>query len=238
MGAPERSGRRFPALPAGPALAVLAVVVLALAPAGAAGQLVVEPHVGWAVPMADYGSNNLGNDGAGRAVRGFAVGADVLLAVSDSLAVVLSADMIRNGVDEASGFPATQYTDVELGSHVLVPVMVGLRYDFIDLSPDIFAFVVGQAGWVHYQFFEASWVELAQPGVVHDAKVDPVSGFGYQFGAGVTLADRVDVTFRWRALGTFRITGQLTTDDGQPPSAIDLEKPVSLYTVMVGLRLP
>ncbi len=206
------------------------------------------------LPSGDFGDDR-GSE-AGLATTGIGVGLDVVMPTSNpGLSFLLSGFVVSNGVDDdlfdepvflgqdCNGECLDLYMEnVDIGSHLNIPIMAGIRYEsWASRSVDLF--LQGQVGVTFYRAPSLEW-DLVSCDEADDCinegpeedEYDTATSFGFGLGGGLILNRNVEIGIRYLDFGTIDLEGEETFFTGETEE-FESEQSVAMFLLTVGIRL-
>lgn len=194
-------------------------------------------HVGAALPMGTFGSDNLNDDNAGGAGVGFNLGGKYLYKLNESgLGLFIGGDFNYNGLKSSvkddvkntfgSGVDVTYY------KYLNIPVTAGLHYTY-EANSQISLFA--EAG-VGADFLKVTDMTAEANGQKMVMSFDLSTQFAYTLGGGLLFNDKFMLGLHYYGLGDHNVSGQMKFNGNTQD--IDASKlKVSLLNLTFGIKL-
>ncbi len=182
------------------------------------------------LPQGDFGDDDLEADN-GIAKTGFGGGLSFTFPLgAPGLGWQTDGMIIFNSIDQ-SVFEAEDL-DVKGGRWMNIPIMTGLKYSS-GLSPMMEFFILAQVGLT---LINGPDMEVSEAGMADYENWEIGSGtsFGFGFGAGFTLNNKLNVSLRYLALGSAELD---VTIDGETVIDADYEPSISMILLTAGINL-
>lgn len=197
-------------------------------------------HLGPAIPVSDFGSDDMDNDDAGAAAVGLNVGLQYIHPLSEKgWGVFGGIDLNYNALqkdvkDDIEEFYETMgitNADYKFYKYVNVPVTAGLHYIY---QPDEKIGVFVNAG-LSLNFLKMTEMEIEVAGETVTTDVDLASSVGFKVGGGILLNQRTTISIDYLGLGKHDLDGEVS--GGGASESFDGVLKVDIVTVTVGVRL-
>ena len=205
------------------------------------------------MPQGDFGDDS--GSGAGLATTGFGVGADLVMPLgSPGLSGVGTVAFLMNKMDKdeiEDSFDLGDDSDLDVGSYMNIPVMGGLRFEG-KVSPTMAIYGIGQAGinFIKGPKLEATIEEEVWNGSQYvdvegtmKTTFDMTSAFGFAFGGGIILNDKINIGFKYLNLGEPELEGEIEVEASSGSSSasenekIKIDQKVAILLFTVGINL-
>ena len=199
-------------------------------------------HLGPSIPISDFGSDNLGDEGIGAAAVGLNVGFQYRYPLSETgLSILGGIDFNYNGLqknikDEIESILNTFQTndvDIKYFKYINVPITAGLNYTYqVADKMAVFANARLALNFLKITNFEAEYE--GEKGI---SKYDLANNLGFKIGGGFLINQKISVSIDYLGLGEhdINITDTYTAD----PDDVGKKKfklPVDLLTIALGYR--
>lgn len=192
-------------------------------------------HVGPAIPVSDFASDDLDDAGAGLAGIGINLGAKYVHPVSTfGLGLFVGADFCYNGLqndvkdDFEEGFGSQ--TDITFSKYINIPLTAGLNYNFVE-DENLALFL--NAG-IAVNFLKMTDMVIEDDFDKLTMSTDLANSIGFKIGAGVKFQNNIVISGNYFGLGEHDIDGTATLngEDG----SIDGEQNISIVTFTLGYQ--
>jgi hypothetical protein len=205
------------------------------------GQLQTTFRVGPAIPVGDFGSVEITNEGASGATTGFSAGVGVRVPLgSIGIGVFGDLDLHYNAQDQDY---EEDFEELMVGmttgevdaTHVMyfnLPVSIGVDYQH-KISDRLSLF--GRAGAVYNTFLITPYEITIDGDIEASGTYMPSGNQGVRFGFGGVLKEMVTVAFDYWALGEHTIEGTMVNSLGTETD-IEIKRKVDMVTVTFGVR--
>ncbi|MFC1538755.1 hypothetical protein ACFL6H_04970 [Candidatus Latescibacterota bacterium] len=190
---------------------------------------------GLAMPQGDFGDDDDLED-CGNAKTGFGAGINYTTQLTNpDLSWISSISFLMNGWDEDMLEEEWgEDTKIDAGSWINIPIMSGIKYQ-TSISPTMQIYLLGQGGLniVKAPSLEASYYDdYDEEWYKDELEWDTGSSFGFTFGGGIVLTDKISIGLRYYSLGEPEIEGEYKSEDDDSEK-IEWEGPISILLVMV-----
>jgi hypothetical protein len=188
-----------------------------------------------ALPVSDYGSDDLESDDSGGAGLGFGLGLQYVQPIMDNgLGLFVAVDAIYNGLKKSV---KDEYEDM-IGSEgdfkwpklLNFPISAGLNFT-TGADSEIGMFV--NAG-LTYNFFKMTKMEIEAGGETGSIEADLASALGFRIGGGIILNNKTSIFINYMSLGNHDITQKMSVVGES--EEWDVKQKIDLITFGVGFR--
>jgi opacity protein-like surface antigen len=197
-------------------------------------------HAGTAIPISDFGDDDLNNEEGGGAAIGFNFGAKYQYQLNESgLGLYLGANLNYNGLkkslkddmqelyDDMAGVDV----DINFTKYLNIPVTAGLYYAYkANESVSLF----GELG-LGVDFLNMTDMKLEASGGEIKFKHKTKSQLAYEFGGGLMIQDKYIIELQYCGLGKHNVSTKMEYDGGSEDFG-DSDLKVSLLTVSLGFK--
>jgi len=198
---------------------------------------------GIALPQGDF-KDDPDDPDSGLAKTGFGVGVNHIRPLTTpGMSWITSAALLYNGMEvDESDYDLDYYgidVTVDAGAWINIPIMTGLKYE-TEVSPTMKIYGLGQVG---INMVKAPKLEIkassSSSSVKAETEYDMASSFGYVFGGGIVLSEKISVGLRYFALGEPKIKGTVKASGGGESDSekFELKQSISVLLLMVELSL-
>jgi opacity protein-like surface antigen len=196
-------------------------------------------HAGGAIPIGDFGDDDLNSEDAGGAGIGFNLGARFQYPLNEGgWRLYMGADLNLNSLKksvkddlEESINEMGEDIDITYYKHFNIPVMAGLYYAYkANESVSIF----GELGFGG-DFLKMTDMKLASGGEGISFISKSKAQLAYEFGGGLLLQDTYIIKLRYCGLGKHDVSSEVEYEGGSEDMG-DYDMKVSLVTISLGFR--
>ena len=196
-------------------------------------------HAGTAIPLSDFGDDNLNSDEAGGAAIGFNFGGKYQYQIIEAgLGLYLGANLNYNGLKksvkddiEQTFTDMTTNVDITYYKHLNIPVTAGLYYAYkANESLSLF----GELG-LGVDFLKITDMKMEANGQELKFNFKAKSQMAFEFGGGLLIQDKYIFELNYCGLGKHKVSGEILYDGGTEDLG-DYDQKVSLLTISLGYK--
>lgn len=195
-------------------------------------------HAGAAIPVSDFGDDDLDNEDGGGAAIGFNLGGKFQYKLNEAgLGLYAAANLNYNGLkkslkdDMDDAFSDLGSVDITYYKHINIPVTGGLYYAY---KANETVSVFGELG-IGVDFLKMTNMKLEANGEEASFVFKSKAQLAYEFGGGLLLRDTYSLEIHYCGLGKHSSTGEFKYDGGSEDMG-DSDLKVSLVTISVGFK--
>ena len=199
------------------------------------GQLTL--HAGAFFPQGEFGSTDQDDENSGFATTGFTVVGEYTYPAGNTpgLGLIGTISFSANSIDEDELFGDSDPDEVDGGSWINVPIMVGTKYE-AGFSPAVDLYGLGQVG-INVSSGPTIEAEFGETGTITETQtLGGATSFGFTVGAGAVINDQINVGLRYQGLGEPEISNEVEVD-GDTRVDDDYDQPLSGIQLLVGIDL-
>jgi len=197
-------------------------------------------HAGTAIPISDFGDDDLNNDEGGGAAIGFNFGAKYQYQLNESgLGLYLNTNLNYNGlkkslkddIQELYDDMAGTDVDINFTKYLNIPITAGLYYAYkANESVSLF----GELG-LGVDFLKMTDMKMETNGGEIKFKNKSKAQMAFEFGGGLIIADKYIFDLHYCGLGKHDLSTKIEYDGGSEDIG-DSDLKVSLLTVSLGFK--
>ena len=191
-------------------------------------------HLGTSIPISDFGSDNLGDEGIGAAAVGLNVGFQYRYPLSETgLSILGGIDFNYNGLQK--NIKDGDSDDIKYFKYINVPITAGLNYTF-QVYDKMAVFTNAKLA---LNFLKITNFEVKYAGDELISKFDLANNFGLKIGGGLLINQKISVSIDYLRLGAYDIN--VTTTYKHPNPDLNNESDrfkvkVDMLTLTLGFR--
>jgi opacity protein-like surface antigen len=197
-------------------------------------------HVGTAIPLSDFGDDDLDSEDGGGAAIGFNMGGKYQYTLNESgLGLYVAANLNYNGLkknlkdDIQALYDDMAGTDVDINftKYLNIPITAGLYYAYkANESVSLF----GELG-LGVDFLKATDMKMEANGGEIKLKHKSKAQFAFEFGGGLIIQDKYIFDLHYCGLGKHDLSTKIEYDGGSGDIG-NSDLKVSLVTISLGYR--
>jgi len=194
-------------------------------------------HFGPAIPLSEFADDNIYNSDNGLAGLGLGAGLAALFPLNDNgLNIFAGVDILFNPMNgDAKDEIEDGYEDSDFTfpKYFNLPLSAGLQYNYeVDTDTKLYAKLGLAFSLTKYTNFK--WEEPDDDDYVESYELS--TGFGFVFGAGAVLNEKIELGLTYMGLGNHQFEGK--AEYGEDTDKIDdFERLINILNLTVGFRL-
>jgi len=197
-------------------------------------------HAGTAIPLSDFGDDDMESEDAGGAAIGLNLGGKYQYQLNESgLGLYLAANLNYNGLKKSlkddiqeSFDDMGASVDINFYKHLNIPVTAGLYYAY---KANETVSLFGELG-LGVDFLKITDMKMEANGEEIKFKFKSKPQMAFEFGGGLIIQDKYILELQYCGLGKHNVSNELEYDGGSEDMG-DYDLKVSVLTISLGFKL-